>query len=50
MLNFILGISITINILCFVFISFLYRKLNKKITDKDIEKFILNNFMEVDNL
>ena len=50
MINFILGISITINILCFVFISFLYKKLNSKISNKDIEKFILKNFMECDNL
>ena len=50
MISFILGISITINIFCFIFISFLYKKLNSKISDKDIENFILNNFMECDNL
>lgn len=50
MLYFILGISITINILSFVFITFLYKKLNNKISNKDIENFILNNFMECDNL
>lgn len=44
------GISLTFNFILIFIIFLLYKQLGKKITDKDIEKYILNNFMEVDNL
>lgn len=50
MINFILGVSICLNIIFISFIILLKNKLNSKIKKEDIEKYILNNFMECDLL
>lgn len=50
-LCFMFGVSITINFILIFIIYLLYKKLSSKITPNDIEKYILDNYMEVgDNL
>lgn len=47
MLYFLFGISFAINVILGVFISYL---LKHRINEEDIKNYILNNFMECDNL
>lgn len=50
-LYFLFGVSLTINFLLIFIIYILYKRMSKKITPDDIEKYILDNYMEVgDNL
>lgn len=46
-LYFLFGISFAINVILGVFISYL---LKHRINEEDIKNYILNNFMECDNL
>ena len=46
-LYFLLGISLTINVIGGVCITYLFKH---RLNNKDIENYILNNFMECDNL
>lgn len=44
------GISLTFNFILIFIIFLLYKRLGKKVTNKDIENYILQNFLEVEDL